>query len=347
MRILLLGIPATEHVGSHFRKAAAELQVDTIFVDSREAFEGSYLRKKLDWWLRGHRPSRLKEMSARVAALCSHERPSLVIATGFAPLHAEALRQIGDLGIKLANFLTDDPWNPAQAVPWFVQALPHYDYVFSPRLSNMQDLRAAGCRHVEYLPFAYAPDVHFPESIGEDERREMESDIIFAGGGDADRAPYVTALREAGFRIALYGECWDRYPGTRSLSRGLIGLEGLRKAMAAARLALCLVRRNNRDGHCMRSFEAPAFGACPLMERTDEHGALFGTGDRAVVAYFDDIPDMIRQARRLLADEPERRRLAAAAHAAIAGGGHTYSHRLSRILESVGLPCGSLSRAGG
>jgi spore maturation protein CgeB len=223
-----------------------------------------------------------------------------------------------------------------------MEALPRYDYVFSPRRANMQDLEAAGCRNVKYLPFAYAPHIHYAEPIDERARRQLESDVIFAGGGDADRAPYIGALREAGLRIALYGEYWDRFPATRSLSRGLIGIEGLRKAMAASKLALCLVRRQNRDGHAMRSFEVPAFGACPLVERTAEHEEFFGAGNPSPVAYFDTIPDMVATARRLLADEAERLRLANAAHALITGNDHAYRHRLLRIVESVGLPCPAL-----
>lgn len=339
MRLLLLGNPGIEHVGSHFRQAAAELQIETIFADSREAFQGSPIQRKIDWWLRGHRPGKLQEMSARVTRLCRERKPDLLVTTGFAPLDSAALQAIGEMGIRRVNFLTDDPWNPGQASPWFVKTLPDYDYVFSPRQANIGDLRAAGCRKVEYLPFAFAPHVHFPQPIDEAEKREAESDIIFAGGGDADRAPYLAGLRKAGFRISLYGEYWNRFSGTRNLSRGLIGLEGLRKAMAASKLALCLVRRQNRDGHSMRSFEVPAFGVCPLVERTAEHEQLFGCGARAAVAYFDDIPQMVAVARRLLADDPERLRLANAAHALITGGGHAYRDRVLRIFALAGLEC--------
>jgi hypothetical protein len=339
IRLVLLGNPGIEHVGSHFREAAAELRIDTTFIDSREAFGGFYLKRKVDWWLRGHRPSRLDQISSSVAELCREQRPDLLVTTGFAPLHPSALRAIGDAGTRRAVFLTDDPWNPVHRAPWFVKALPYYDCVFTPRAANVEDLRAAGCRQVEYLPFAFAPHVHFRETIGEAARRELESDVIFAGGGDADRAPYIAALREAGFRIALYGEYWDRFRGTRNLSRGLIGLDGLRKAMAAAKLALCLVRRRNRDGHAMRSFEVPAFGVCPLLERTPEHEKLFGTNARAAARYFDSIPEMVTNARALLADEHERLRLANAAHALITGHHHTYGDRLARIVECLGLRC--------
>lgn len=335
MKLLLVGNPDIEHVGSHFRHAAAELGIESVFVDAREAYRGSFLRRKIDWSLRGHRPSQLEEMSARITRVCREARPDLLLTTGFAPLDAAALKTIGAMGIRRANFLTDDPWSRFHRSPWFLKTLTYYDCVFSPRRANMGDLRALGCRGVEYLPFAYAPQTHFREPASDAERRDLESDVIFAGGGDADRAPYIAALREAGFRIALYGEYWDRYPETKNLSRGLIGMDRLRKAMAASKLAICLVRRLNRDGHAMRSFEAPAFGACPLMERTAEHEELFG----AAVAYFDDIPAMIAAARRLLQDDAERVRLADAAHALVTSRNHTYADRLLRVAESLGLEC--------
>ena len=84
MRLLLLGNPGIEHVGSHFRQAAAELGMETVFVDAGEAYAGSFARQKIDWWLRGHRPGKLHEMSSRVVRLCREERPDLALTTGFA-----------------------------------------------------------------------------------------------------------------------------------------------------------------------------------------------------------------------------------------------------------------------
>jgi hypothetical protein len=297
MRLLLAGNPGIEHVGSHFREAAAELAIDTVFVDYRAAYNGPSLKRKFDWWLRGRRPASLSKMSMHVERVCRERRCDLLLTTGIAPLDAPALRRIGERGVKRVNFLTDDPWNPAHRPPWFFDALPHYDCVFSPRRANLDQLSAAGCRRVEYLPFAYAPHVHFRGNIDEAERRSLECDVIFAGGADADRAPWIAALAKGGFSVGLYGGYWDRFPATRNLSRGMAGMENIRKGMAAAKIALCLVRRQNRDGHAMRSFEVPAFGACPLMERTAEHEELFGTGDRAAAAYFETIPQMVDRVR--------------------------------------------------
>src|ERR1043166_6130833 len=157
MKLLLFGNAGAEHVGSHFREAANELKIDTTFVDAARAYDGSYLSRKINWWLRGHRPGRIEEISSEIVRLCRHQKPDLFLATGFAPIHEAALRQIGSMGVPRLNFLTDDPWNPAHRTPWFMEALPKYDYIFSPRRSNLQDLRATGCPNVICLPFAFAP----------------------------------------------------------------------------------------------------------------------------------------------------------------------------------------------
>jgi spore maturation protein CgeB len=333
--LLLVGVNGVEHCGYHFHAAAAGLSLPTSFCDIGEAYRGPWLWRKANWSLRGRRPARLSWFSAKVAELCRRQSPDMVLCTGLVPLDAAALRAIGEQGARRVNFLTDDPWNPAHRAPWFLEGLPLYDTVYSPRQANLESLRALGCRDVRYLPFAFAPQAHYPESISAEERRALGSDVIFAGGGDADRVPYVAALRQAGLQVALYGGYWDRFPETRNLSRGMASPELLRKAIRSARIALCLVRRANRDGHCMRTFEVPAVGgACMIAEDTAEHRAIFGP-DGEAVRYFRDTAGMLETARRLLSAPEERERLAHAAHRLIVEGGHTYQHRLMTILEAA------------
>lgn len=104
--------------------------------------------------------------------------------------------------------------------------------------------------------------------------------------------------------------------------------------MSAAKIALCLVRRANRDGHCMRTFEVPAIGACMLVEKTEEHLELFGTEGQAVV-YFESVAEMTEKARWLLSHEQERDRLREAAYRLIGEGKQTYRDRLQFIIQSL------------
>lgn len=331
--LLLVGNPAEFHVGAHFHRAAESLGLATEMFDAREAFAGPTPLVKFNWWLRGHRPARLREFERRAMSACGKCAPAWMLTTGIAPLSLECLAEIGSRGVRRLSFLTDDPWNGAHRAAWFMKALPEYDCVFSTRRANLDDLHRHGCRRVEYLPFAYAPEAHFVERPSPEEAERYSCDVLFAGGADADRLPRVKALIRAGFQVALYGGYWDRERETMPFHRGHADLATLRKATAAAKVVLGLVRRANRDGHAMRSFEVPAMGGCLLTEDTAEHRELFGSEGECTV-YFRDETEMVKKAWWLLENELGRRRLAAAAHARIAGGRNTYADRLRTMLEA-------------
>jgi spore maturation protein CgeB len=214
-------------------------------------------------------------------------------------------------------------------VPWAQRAIRVYDCVVSPRRANMGDLSALGCRSVKYVPFGYDPRHCFPESQVDP---RLSSDVLFVGGADKDRARWIAPLLSLDIRVALYGSYWDRYPETRGKSRGQAAPDVIRRATAAAKIALCLVRRANRDGHVMRSIEIPAIGACMLAEDTEEHRALFGPDGESVM-YFDSPEQMLERVTWLLDRPDERARLASAAHRLVTHGKHAYVDRLAAMLD--------------
>jgi spore maturation protein CgeB len=337
-RLLLVANPRLPHVGNYLAAAGRALGVDLYPFDLAQGFSGPWLASKLNWHLRGHLPNRLNAFGAEIVQACRELRPAFLLATGMAPLSAGALAAIGEMGIRRLNFLTDDPWNPAHRAPWFMQALSHYDTVFSPRTANLTDLRNHGVPQVVYMPFAYAPEVHFeqaPESAVEQEI--YRADVAFIGGADRDRVPYISALLRAGIRVRLYGGYWGRYSATRPHSHGQATLEMVRKSASAACISLCLVRRANRDGNSMRTFELPAMGACILAEDTGEHRRIFGE-DGGAVRYFSNIDEMLAKVRRLLNDPGERERLRACAKRLVLDGGHRYKDRLAAMLAHARHP---------
>jgi hypothetical protein len=335
-RLLIVGNPDPVHVGSHFYRAAVSLGIDSRLSDAREAYRAPAWRQKTDWWMRGHRPARLVEFSARVLQIVRTFAPDVVLTTGLAPLDAPTLATIGELGSARLNFLTDDPWNPAHRAPWFQEALPQYDRVFTPRQANVADLRDAGVPAVSVLPFAYAPDVHFPEAPATT-ADDSEVDVMVAGGADRDRVEVVAPLIQAGFTVALYGGYWDGFRETREAARGHLDAAGLRQATGAARISLGLVRQANRDGHAMRTYEVPAMRGCMIAADTDDHRALFGA-DGDAVAYFSRPSDAVEQVAALLRRADLRRDLAHRAHAIVTAGGNTYADRLQTLLQAIGKP---------
>jgi spore maturation protein CgeB len=331
--LLIIGNPGEVHVGRHLLRAAQEGGIRATLCDTTTAYAGSTVQRVYNWRLRGHRPANLAAFSRQVVAACREHQPSRMIATGLAPVDAESLRAIGDMGIRRVNFLTDDPWNEAHYARWFMEALTEYDAVFTPRTANVADLRAAGCPHVAYLPFAYAPDIHFSDPpASANERERFEADVVFVGGADEDRIRWMTPLISAGLHVALYGGYWDRHSETRGAARGMADAATVRKAIGGGSTTLCLVRRANRDGHSMRSFEVPAIGACMLVEDTGEHRDIFGE-PKSAVNYVNSPEHAVDCVRMLLGDDSERARLTRSAHSLIESGRHTWSDRLQTMLE--------------
>jgi spore maturation protein CgeB len=236
-------------------------------------------------------------------------------------------------GVRCVNYSTDDPWNPAHRAAWHLDALVNYDTIFTPRRSNLQDFRALGCRDVRYLPFGFDPELFTPQA-GASADATSGPDVLFVGGADKDRVEFVHAFMRTGPAPTLVGGYWDRFAETRNLTLGLRSAAELCQLTARAAVNLCLVRRANRDGHVMRSFEIPAVGGFMIAEDTGEHRELFGEeGDR--VLYFRTPSDAAEKTLWALARPGDRARMAETCHRALTAGRHTYADRLQQMLETA------------
>jgi len=336
VRLLLVGRDGSSHLGGSFLRACEGFRgrIQAELVDGALAASSSVLWSKLSYhFLRRPFPN-ARRFNEHLMARCGEFNPHVMICLGDFPVSRAVLDECRRRKMRTGVFLTDDPWNPGFLSEHLLSVVKHYDVVFTPRRANLAQLRAMGCRSVQYLPFGYDPELFRPVAVSEAESQLHGSDVMFAGGGDADRLPFIAALSDAGFDVGLYGGYWDRFPETRSLSRGLAGIEVLRTAIAASKVALCLVRRANRDGHVMRTFEVPAVGACMLTEDTPEHREIFGDDGRHVV-YFSGVEDMVERCRWLLSNPSEATRLRASVHRLISEGANTYGDRLDRMLRII------------
>jgi spore maturation protein CgeB len=255
-----------------------------------------------------------------------------LIVTGFGSVEADTIQRLKSLGILCVNISTDDPWNPVHRAKWRFQALSEYDIVFTPRRSNIQDIVALGCPRVEYLPFGYDEAFFFPPQQAP---TDDGPDVLFVGGADQDRTAFLAAFSHPDARLSLAGAYWERHPAVPGVRLGALKPDALRVLTAAAKVNLCLVRRANRDGHVMRSFEIAACGGCMLVEDTAEHRDIFGA-DGDCVAYFTSPEEAQARARALLSDGRERERMSHAVVKTIQAGRHTYRDRLESILSIAG-----------
>jgi spore maturation protein CgeB len=340
MKLLIIGFNQPGQMGHYLAAAARRLELDFDIMDAGEAEARSRVARSFHWRCRDKRPGRLDRFADRVLDSCGGRRRDLVLTTGRAPLDRLHIEKLHQLGSTVVNYSTDDPWNPVLRASWFLAALPAYDAIFTPRRANIGDFLRSGVRIVEYLPFAYDPDVHRPWR--EDAPAAAPSDILFVGGCDSDRLPLISVLIDAGLNVALFGGYWGRHAKTRPYWRGIADQDTIRAASAATRVCLCMGRRANRDGHAMRSFEAAAIGGCVLAEESADHRELFGPDNQAV-RYFRTPAELVEGAKFLVANANERCRLAAALRDRLVLGRHTYTDRLAAILGVLGEPIAKLS----
>lgn len=326
MKILIVGNPASFHVGHHFFSATQELGIAAEILDSSHAY-GKGLWQKVAWrWDRS--PSKRGYFEKLFEDAIERQRPDLVLVTGIAPLGGKTLRRVARSGVQLVNFLTDDPWNPVHRCHWFIEAMSEYRCIFTPRKSNINDLLRIQSQ-VFYLPFAYNPQLHFVEGSP-----EIDCDILFVGGADRDRLPYTTALAKQGLKVWVFGGYWDRYANGKLRVMGHADLPTIRRVTAAAKMNLILVRRANRDGHVMRTFEAAACGGCLLVEDTEEHREIFGE----TVSYFTDSKSLTTCARVLIEDKNLREtRVRDMGYRISLSGQHTYRARLETMFQHLDL----------
>lgn len=327
MKLLIVGMDAPGHVGRFFLEEAHSAGIDARIADISEAMGGNAWIRRLKWRL-FKTPMRLDQFSESVFRLVESWHPDLVITTGLCPIHAGALRKIREKGAKLVNYSTDDPWNPAHRSHWFLAALPEYNHVFSTRRANLSDFAGIGCNSVSWLPFGYHPPIHHPVAEVEP---QWHSDVAFVGGADRDRVPMLAQILRNGHNLSLWGGYWERFPETRDAARGMADSDILCKVVSSTKCALTLVRRANRDGHAMRTYEVAAIDGPALAEDSEEHREILGQeGD--TVLYFSSLPEMEEKCQWMITHPDEARLLGQRLGHHIRSGKNTYGDRLKSII---------------
>ena len=327
--IMIIGPQGNTHVAGSLARATARMGLTVRSIDTGPAYQANRVLKALYWRIGKRRAVHMRRFSQGLVDLAASERPRLLIVVGQAPLDSVGLSSVRSQGVHCLHWSTDDPWNPNCFAGWYLRTLPQYDAVFTPRRSNMVDFQNLGCRNVVWLPFAYDPDLFArPPNDG---RSGFVHDVVFVGGADRDRAEFFSEFIRHGGSPFLVGGFWHRWPAFRELSLGPQTADELTRITAAAKVNLCLVRRANRDGHVMRTFEIPAVGGLMIAEDTAEHRDLFGPEGECVL-YFSSPAEAASKARWAIDHPEDRQRMAEAAHRRIRFEKHTYRDRLETML---------------
>jgi spore maturation protein CgeB len=229
------------------------------------------------------------------------------------------------------------------ALAWWVEAdqrvdealgeVPWFDGYFFINSSSVEAARAAGHRHVYYLPHAADPSVFrpFPGTV-------RNIDFSFVGLWSKKRQEYIEAALEVSGNGAIYGPKWYaktfRDARLRRIVKGRY-IEGEPLARLYNRTKVVINVTNwgaatGRSGMTMRLFEVPACGSFLLTDHSLEIAQVITPGEH--LETFSDLDEFREKLRRYLALDAERERIAAQGRAHVAA--HcTYDHTVARICE--------------
>ncbi len=330
MKLLIASEFKYGQIGRSFQKGFAGHGVEIDAFDLAEEYQKTPLAKN-KYVSRLFRTVYAEAMSRQLCLRMDRFDPDILFITKGQWIKPWALAEFHKKGKKILNFYTDDPFEMKNSSQWVHRSFPVYDVFFTFAKHLMPRLIKAGCRKVEYLPFARDPELHAPWLNAED-LSPYTCDVCFIGNIDEVRLHWLQQLKRVDLKI------WGGTVNSRRFH--LSGLESkmqavplygtlFSKAMAACKIALNLMRMQNAHSHNMRTYEAAACGAFVLSERTPEVVELFKEDVEA--AYFSTPEELLRKIDYYLKHAEERKRIARAGWERVKDD--TYSKRAERVLD--------------
>jgi len=248
----------------------------------------------------------------------------------------QSMREINK-GAKIFCFLGDDPFaaeNLDSISKNVLKAIPYYDCYFIWANELVEPLYKAGAKRVEWLPFGFDATMHHPISLTCAEKSQYTCDVVFVGNWDVERQRYLSSIID--FDLAIWGgrywrsRCQDAHLRRRWRKKELYA-EDMAKALCASKVSLNVFRKQNKNNHNMRTFEAPACAAFVLSERSPEAMHFFEEDKEAV--YFSSPQELREKVSFYLKNDKERSGIARAGYERCQKSDYSYLARASRIIE--------------
>ena len=255
-------------------------------------------------------------------------------------LHPAALVALRRIGVKVAWWFTEAPYESNDDRE--LHFATHVDVAFVNERTSVGAFQAVIDRHhpggsAQYLRHAYNPAVHYPgaNATGEPLTDEERCDVLFVGTGFAERQHMFECCDWSGIDLHLGGLWLGIQPNYRLFGHikhppmqnpDLVRLYGGAK----------MVVNVHRDGDGAESANPRVWeaAACGVFQISDHRQEIVDVLGDAVPTYLPGVPHrFITTIRRYLADEPERKRLAALALERVQG--ETFTERARTIADAL------------
>jgi spore maturation protein CgeB len=277
----------------------------------------------------------------RLIAAVAETRPDFVLVDGGQVLTRNTLRSLRRICDPILGYFTPDDIIARHNLSWPLRlTFSMWDVFFTTKSFNVPELAARGVRHPVLVGNMFDPTVYRPMMAGEVGEDYERFDLVFVGTYEKDRCRSINVLAEAGFKVAVYGNAAGAWAGSwaGALRPGILRgpavyADNYTRALHHGKVALCFLRKINRDKITQRSIEIPACGRPMLAEKSDEHDAHFSDG-REYLSFSND-ECLIRQARYLLENATLRRGIADKGRQRCLTSGYSVGERVAYILDEL------------
>lgn len=237
--------------------------------------------------------------------------------------------------IIIAGYSPDDMGSSHNQTARFISSLSNYDVYFTTKSYGVSDIMQLGCNNVNFIGNAYDSNTHKPYNLTQEEKTTFGCEVGFVGEYELERANSIKFIADNGIRVRIFGPNWQKMEPHDNIKIETTAVwgEDYAKAICAFDIALCFLRKINRDLQTQRSIEIPACGSFMLAERTNEHLELFQEDVEAV--YFSDNSELLEKCRYYLQHDEEREKIASAGRNRCVVGGYSNISRIQKMVEIV------------
>ena len=216
--------------------------------------------------------------------------------------------------------------------PNLIKTIPFYDCYFTWNKKLILDIYDVGAKHVEYLPFAWDPEIHKPAEFAQEYTSDIGSDIGFIGNWSPEREKWLSFVSNENLKI------WGAYLWERATSKVVktkwthyepFG-EELARIVRFTKVNINFLRDQNKGSHNMRTFEIPGCAGFLLTERSKEQLEFFEEDKE--IACFSKPEELIGKIKYYLSRDNLRSKMTEAAHRKVLHG-HTYLDRAKSMLK--------------
>jgi spore maturation protein CgeB len=301
MKILLAGQFKNWALENHFARYLPQ-HAEVFIYPAEEVFDEFYQASKFNKiWFRLGLSGIYKKIARELVEKAETVRPDIVWVFKGMRILPEALQTLSRMGIKLANYNPDHPFqfssrgsgngNVTNSVGLFDL---HLCYSRSVQLRIEQEF---GIR-TAFLPFGFElnqADFNQINKVAEIPR------ACFVGNPDGIRVEYLLAAAESGLLVDVYGNDWRQHlPDVPNLQIfDPVYEQDFWVKLRTYRLQLNIFRPHNRGSHNMRTFEVPGAGGIMLAPDSPEHREFFEEGKEAF--FYQSKDEMVEKARQILA----------------------------------------------